>query len=223
MATLYVVATPIGNMEDITLRAIRILKEVDTVLCEDTRMTKKILGKYEIETPMMSYHARSKITKIEKILELLKEGKDLALVSDAGTPTISDPGSILVYEIRKELPEVNVVSVPGASAVTAALSIAGVPASKFLFLGFIPHKKGREKLFKEIGEEDKTVVFYESPHRILKTLTSLAEHCSEKKISIAREITKIHEQVISGTAQQMLDYFDENADKVRGEFVVIVS
>jgi 16S rRNA (cytidine1402-2'-O)-methyltransferase len=149
MSSFYVVATPIGNLEDITLRALRVLKEVDLILCEDTRVTKRLLARYEISTPTMSYHARSGETKIEKVIELLKAGKNLALVSDAGTPTISDPGSLLVSRVREALgEEVMVSTIPGASALTSALSIAGMPASEFLFLGFLPHKKGRVTLFK---------------------------------------------------------------------------
>src|SRR3989344_3141957 len=148
MAILYVVATPIGNLDDITLRALAVLKSVDLILCEDTRVTKKLLNHYGIDVPVMSYHARSGLAKIDKIIKILEEDKNLALVSDAGTPTISDPGSMLVSTVKKELPHVSVVSIPGASALIAALSISGVPASDFLFLGFLPHKKGRETLFK---------------------------------------------------------------------------
>lgn len=228
MATLFVVGTPIGNLEDITLRALRVLKEADLVLCEDTRVTRNLLAKYDIATATMSYHAQSKLSKTDKIFELLSEGKNLALVSDAGTPGISDPGIELVRKIRSELPEVSVVAIPGASALTAALSIAGVPAADFLFLGFFPHKKGRETLFREISASQRAVVFYESPHRILKTLQSLKEHfekakISDRKISIARELTKIYEEIAAGSASSLLDYFEKNAEKVRGEFVVIIS
>jgi 16S rRNA (cytidine1402-2'-O)-methyltransferase len=223
MSILYVVATPIGNLEDITFRAVRVLGEVDYVLCEDTRMTRKLLSHYEIKTPTISYHANSKITKMEKILELLEEGKNLALVSDAGTPTISDPGVQLIAEIREKMPEVKVLAIPGASALTAAISVAGVPSARFEFLGFLPHKKGRETIFSEIAASDTTTVFYESPHRILKTLESLAKHCPDKKISISRELTKIYESFVSGTPAEVLQYYDENPEEVRGEFVVIVS
>lgn len=223
MSILYVVATPIGNLEDMTLRAIRVLGEVDFVLCEDTRVTRKLLSHYDIKTPTISYHANSKINKMEKILELLNEGKNLALVSDAGTPAISDPGVQLVEEIRNKLPEVKVLSVPGASALTAAISVAGVPSARFEFLGFLPHKKGRETLFSEIAESEKTFVFYESPHRIIKTLESLAKHCPEKNITIAREITKIYETLTYGKPAEVLQHYDENKEEVRGEFVVIVS
>ncbi|TSD03502.1 MAG: Ribosomal RNA small subunit methyltransferase I [Parcubacteria group bacterium Athens0714_16] len=224
MKQFYVIATPIGNLEDITLRAIRILKEVDLVLCEDTRVTKKLLDKYEIKTPTMSYHSQSKLAKIDKILDLIDEGKILALVSDAGTPCISDPGSLLVSKIKEKfLEDIQIIPIPGPSAVISALSGAGVPASDFLFLGFLPHKKGRETLFKEISESKRTVAFYESPHRILKTLESLKQHLgNERKIILARELTKIYEQIISGTGEELLKYFEQNLDKIKGEFVVIV-
>jgi 16S rRNA (cytidine1402-2'-O)-methyltransferase len=223
MSILYVVATPIGNLEDITFRAVRVLGEVDYVLCEDTRMTRKLLSHYEIKTPTISYHANSKITKMEKILELLEEGKNLALVSDAGTPTISDPGVQLIAEIREKMPEVKVLAIPGASALTAAISVAGAPSARFEFLGFLPHKKGRETIFSEIAASDTTNIFYESPHRILKTLESLAKHCPNKKVSISRELTKIYESFVSGTPAEVLQYYDENPEEVRGEFVVILS
>jgi len=228
-AVLYIVATPIGNMEDISLRALRILEEVDLILCEDTRVTKKILDNYGINTATMSYHSHSKLSKVEKIFALLEEGKNLALVSDAGTPAISDPGVLLVQQIKEKFKDgVRIEPIPGASAVITALSASGAPSSDFLFLGFLPHKKGRETLFREIAEAKRTVVFYESPHRILKTLKSLQEHLDAgrpnvKKITIARELTKIHEQFISGSAEELLKYFTENEDKVRGEFVVIVN
>lgn len=221
---LYVIATPIGNLEDITLRAIRVLKEVDLILAEDTRVTRKLLNHYDIKTPTESYHSKSKLSKVDKILNLLEEGKQLALVSDAGTPTISDPGVILVSKIKEKFgDDVSVIPIPGPSAVTAALSVSGVPASEFLFLGFLPHKKGREKLFKEIAESKRTVAFYESPHRILKTLQSLKDHLDQKQtVVIGRELTKIFEEIISGTPEELLNYFEKHKEKVKGEFVVIV-
>lgn len=223
MAQLYVVATPIGNLEDISIRALRILGEVDMILCEDTRVTKKLLAKYDINTPTISYHSHSTENKTKKILDLLDKDKKLALVSDAGTPTISDPGSMLISHIRSEMPEVEIIAVPGPSAVTAALSISGLPASEFLFLGFLPHKKGKETLFKVMLESKRTVVFYESPHRILKTLSSLSNILgNERKIVIARELTKIYEEVVEGTAQELLSYISENKEKERGEYVVII-
>lgn len=224
MAKLYIVATPIGNLEDITLRALRILGEVDIVLCEDTRVTKKLLQKYSIATPTLSYHVRSGAAKTEKIIRLLEAGKALALVSDAGTPTISDPGVFLVRKLREHFKTgITIIAIPGASAVTAALSVSGVPSSEFLFLGFLPHKKGREKLFKEITESKRTVIFYESPHRILKTLESLNSCLPEdKEVVITRELTKMHEEIVVGTAGEVCLYFKNNPDKVKGEFSVVV-
>ncbi|MCC7004622.1 16S rRNA (cytidine(1402)-2'-O)-methyltransferase [Candidatus Nomurabacteria bacterium] len=219
----YVIGTPIGNMEDITFRAIRTLKEVDLILCEDTRVTKNLLDKYGVNTPTMSYHSQSKISKIEKILELIEEGKTLALVSDAGTPTISDPGSLLISKIKEHFVDIQIITIPGASALVSALSISGLPASDFLFLGFLPHKKGRETLFSEIAQSERTVVFYESPHRIIKTLESLVQRLDQnRKVVVARELTKIFEQTVSGNAEEVLKYFNENPDKIRGEFVVLV-
>lgn len=223
MSTLYIIATPIGNLEDITLRAIRVLGEVDAILCEDTRVTAKLLQKYEIKKPLISYHAHSKLAKSEKIFALLEEGKNLALVSDAGTPCISDPGVMLVAEVRgKFKEEVKIIPIPGPSALVSALSASGLPSSEFLFLGFLPHKKGRETLFKEIAESERTVAFYESPHRIVKTLQSLQKFAPEKKVVIARELTKIYEEFISGTATELLSHFEAHQEAVRGEFVVMV-
>ena len=243
MSYLYVVATPIGNLEDITLRALETLKKVDVILCEDTRVTKKLLARHDISTRTLSYHAHSKLSRTSEIIAMLKEGKDIALVSDAGTPGISDPGSELVRHVRESCVDeiaagsIKIESIPGPSALTAALSIAGVPCADFTFLGFLPHKKGRQTLFKEIAESGRTVVFYESPHRIMKTLETLqksafvlppadgaqSKSTSLKRITICRELTKIFEEVVSGTAGEVLSYFTEHPDKFRGEFVVIVS
>lgn len=225
MPRLYIVATPIGNLEDITLRAIRVLKEVDMILCEDTRTTQKLLQKYEIVTPTLSYHSHSGLAKVEKIFETLEEGKNLALVSDAGTPAISDPGVLLVSQVKEKFGDtVAIVPIPGPSAVITALSASGLPSSDFLFLGFLPHKKGRETLFKEIASSKRTVVFYESPHRITKTLESLKKHLgSGRHIAVARELTKIYEELVSGAPEDVMKYFSLNKDKVRGEFVVMVS
>jgi len=224
MPTLYIVATPIGNLEDITLRAIRVLKEVDLILCEDTRVTKRLLLRYEIDKPTLSYHAQSKLSKVEKIFALLEEGKNLGLVSDAGTPTISDPGCMLVAQVRKNFGDtVNIVPIPGASAVLSALSVSGFSTSEFLFLGFLPHKKGRETLFKEIAVSSRTIVFYESPHRIMKTLESLSLHLApERQMLVAREITKMYEENFIGSAEAAHTHFTNNPDHVRGEFVVVV-
>lgn len=224
MPTLFIVATPIGNLEDITLRALRVLKEADVILCEDTRVTKKLLQKYDIKTPTLSYHAQSSEGKHEKIFALLEEGKNLALVSDAGTPAISDPGVKLVALARERFGDnIAIVSIPGASAVTAALSISGFPSSSYIFYGFLPHKKGRETLFKKIAASEETSVFYESPHRLLKTLASLTGHLSpERRVGVARELTKLHESFLIGSAQELLDFFSAHVEEVRGECVVLV-
>ncbi len=239
MSKFYIVATPIGNMGDITFRAIETLKSVDLILCEDTRETKKILEKYAIDKPTMSYHAQSKLSKVDKIFELLEGGKNLALVSDAGTPGISDPGAMLVSKIKEKfnnlvvgvplgtpttkLCEVQVIPIPGPSAVITALSASGLPTHEFTFLGFLPHKKGRETLLREIANSKRTMVFYESPHRILKTLESLIKFCPNKKVCVARELTKIYEEFKIGAPDEVLEYFNKNTEKQRGEFTVIVS
>ena len=221
MSTLYIIPTPIGNLEDMTLRAIRILKEVDLILCEDTSVTHKLLQRYDIETKTSNFFAQSPQSKVKKVIELLDEGKSIALVSDAGTPTLSDPGVTLVDAVRKN--GAKVVSLPGASALITALSGSGISSSEFVFLGFLPHKKGRETLFKEIAESKRTMVFYESVHRIEKTLESLALSLDDTRIvAIGRELTKLHEEMIRGTPEEVKEYFICNQDKVRGEFVVIV-
>lgn len=224
LGILYIVATPIGNMEDITLRAIRILKEVDYILCEDTRTTQNLLNKYDIKTKTMSYHAHSTEGKEIAIINLLKAGKNLALVSDAGTPCISDPGVMLVSNIRKEFGnEAKVSPIPGPSALISALSACGISSAEFTFLGFLPHKKGRIKIFNEIKESNKVIIFYESTHRILKTLESLNTYVPKFKVVLAREITKQFEEFISGEPKEILSYLNENKVKQKGEFVVIVS
>lgn len=223
IGTLYIVATPIGNMEDITLRALRILKEVDYVLCEDTRTTQHLLNKYDIHTKTMSYHAHSTDGRESTIINLLKGGKNLALVSDAGTPCISDPGVMLVSNVRKEFGiDAKISPIPGPSALVSALSASGISSAEFVFLGFLPHKKGRETLFKEIANSKRVMVFYESTHRILKTLSSLDKYSPKSYVMIAREITKQFEEFIKGTPSELLKYFDDNKVKQKGEFVVIV-
>jgi len=234
-STLSIIGTPIGNLEDITLRALKVLASSDLVLCEDTRMTKRLFDRHSISVPTKSYHMHSTISRVDEIIRLLREGKHISLVSDAGTPGISDPGAELVSRIRKECAddiaqgELKIEAIPGPSALTSALSIAGVPCVDFTFLGFLPHKKGRETLFKEITNSERTTVFYESPHRIMKTLDSLVEHFNSpkefiaRKVTVCRELTKIFEEVVAGTANEVRKYFEEHSDKVKGEFVVIVS
>jgi 16S rRNA (cytidine1402-2'-O)-methyltransferase len=222
--TLSIVATPIGNLGDITLRALATLKEADVIACEDTRVTAKLLGRYEIEKPLVIFHAQSGKLATERILSLLGEGKRVALVTDAGTPGISDPGNALVAEVRARMKDVRIEALPGPSALTAALSIAGAPTHEFIFLGFLPHKKGRQTLFKEIASSSRAVVFYESPHRIEKALASLAGVLTEARVvTVARELTKIHESLVQGSVSDVVAYFEKHSDQVRGEFVVIVS
>ncbi len=221
MSTLYVIATPIGNLKDISLRALEILKGVDLILCEDTRVTQKLLNHFDIKTKTLSYHQHSKLKKINYILELLKEGKNLALVSDAGTPGISDPGNKLIKEAIESLSaQVKIVTVPGASAVTAAASIAGIAMDKFLFLGFPPQKKKRKKYFQEVIKSKYPVIFYESPYRILKTLDELKAENKELRIVVGRELTKKFETVYRGTIEEVIEKIKK--DPIKGEFVVIV-
>lgn len=220
MGTLYIVATPIGNLGDITLRALEILKSVDFILCEDTRVTKKLLDRYEIQTPTISYHEHSKLSKTEKIVELLEAGKNLALVSDAGTPGISDPGGKLIEYVRSWTPHIKIVPVPGASAVTAAASIAGISMDKFVFMGFPPAKKKRKKFFEEVVSSKYPVIFYESPHRIMKSLAELVEISAGAQVVVCRELTKKFETIYRGTVEEVLQKL--KSEKIRGEFVVVV-
>lgn len=224
MSKLSVVATPIGNLEDITLRALSVLKAADVVLCEDTRVTKRLLSHFGIPTPTISFHANSGRGKMDKILALLEEGKHLALVTDAGTPGVSDPGGELVHEVRKAFgASVLIEAIPGPSALAAALSIAGLRAATFTFYGFLPQKKGRETLFKNIGADAQASIFYESPHRIMKTLEALEKHLSaDRRIGIYRELTKVFEESIVGTVREVREYLGSAPEKQRGEFVVIV-
>ncbi len=228
MGKLSIVATPIGNLGDITLRALETLKNADAIACEDTRVTAKLLARYEIKKPLLIYHEASAKLLDTKILALLEEGKHVALVTDAGTPAVLDPGTQIVARARQLGAQIE--AIPGASALTAALSIAGVDTSEFLFLGFLPHKKGRQTLFKQIAAEKRPVVFYESPHRIGKALATLAELLApsgvegapERLVTVCRELTKLHEEVVIGTAAEVLARLTA-AGGLRGEFVVIVS
>lgn len=224
MATFYVIATPIGNKEDITERAKRVLADVDLIACEDTRVTKRLLEGYEIYTSLISYHAQSPEQKEQYICDLLGKGKDIALVSDAGTPTISDPGTRLVARIHTSVPDANIVVIPGPSAGVALLSGSGISTHPHIFYGFLPHKKGRTTMIREIINNEYTSVLYESPHRIIKFLESLVENgAGDRLIVIGRELTKMYEQIIRATTQEVLAYFVEHPDKVKGEFVVAVT
>jgi 16S rRNA (cytidine1402-2'-O)-methyltransferase len=215
---LYIVATPIGNLEDITLRAIRTLKEVDYIAAEDTRHTQILLNKYEIKNKVLSYHSYSSSHKLEKIIDLLKEGKSVALVSDAGTPGISDPAYTLITRAIEE--DIRVLPIPGASSLLAALVMSGKPMDKFLYLGFLPVKKGRQTLLKSLQDEKRTMVIFESPHRILKTLNQLLEYLGDRNISICREITKIHEEARRAPISESIEHFTKT--KPKGEFVLVI-
>ncbi len=219
---LSIVATPIGNMEDITLRALRVLKEADVIYCEDTRVTSKLLARYDLHTPLKRLDANVEASKAVEVIERLQKGERVAYVSDAGTPTISDPGYRLLAAVQKELGDSVIEAIPGASALVAALSIAGIAADEFTFLGFPPHKKGRQTLLKKIAATESVVVLYESSHRILKLLEEFTQYLPERRVIVAREITKKFENVQRGTAGELLAHFEKTPDEVRGEFVVIV-
>lgn len=220
IGTLYIVATPIGNLEDITLRSLRTLKEVDFVACEDTRVTRKLLNHYNIATPAIVYHQHTKDDKIQKIINELLAGKNVALVTDAGTPGVSDPGNILVAEAIAN--DIVVLPIPGASALASMISVAGIDMQQFTFLGFPPHKKGRETYFKKVSALEIPVVYYESPHRVLKNLEMLAKFSTDKQIILGRELTKMFEEVVRGSIEEVLAYFASNPTKIKGEFVIIV-
>lgn len=221
MSTLHIVATPIGNLKDITLRALEVLKSSEIILCEDTRTTKKLLSAYDIHSKCVAFHKFSTEKEIESILNLFEIHENVSLVSDAGTPAISDPGSLLVKLIYDQKPEVKVVSVPGASALGAAISISGLPMAQFTFVGFLPHKKGRQKKLDEVLSYKHSVIFYESTHRILKLLEEINTRQPERKIVICKELTKMHENVLQGTASEILSQFASNPSLQKGEFVLI--
>jgi len=220
MGTLFIIATPIGNLKDVTLRALEILKEVDVVLAEDTRVTKKLLVHYEIKTPLLSYHQHSKESVMEKAFQLLFEGKDLALVSDAGTPGICDPGNELIAFLLKRNSKIQIVPIPGASAITTLLSIAGIGTDKFLFLGYPPHKKGRKKFFEEVVASKHPVLFYESPHRIMKSLKEMEALDPKFSLVVGRELTKQFETIYRGSSKEIQKKLEENP--IKGEFVLLV-
>ncbi len=221
---LYIVATPIGNVQDITLRAIETLKNVDVVCAEDTRVTSKLLKALELPMKkLFSVNEFADASKIQSVIDLLEEGKSIAFVSDAGTPGISDPGSFLVAEVRKA--GHSIVPIGGISAVTTALSVAGIRETPFIFYGFLPHKKGRQKLLDELLSRDMTIIFYESPHRVMKLFEELAERETEKElisITVCRELTKTFEDIRQGSPADLLAHYTEHEDTVRGEFVLIV-
>lgn len=215
---LYLVPTPIGNLDDITLRAIKVLQEVDIILAEDTRTSGKLLKHIEVQKPLQSYHIFNEHKTVEKWVAKMKEGLSLALISDAGTPAISDPGFLLVRETIKE--GLNVNCLPGATAFVPALVTSGLPSDRFVFEGFLPHKKGRQTRMKALAEEERTLVFYESPHRLLKTLEQLQDIFGDREAAIAREISKLYEETVRGKLSELILHFQAHA--IKGEFVLVV-
>lgn len=219
MGKLYLVPTPIGNLEDMTLRAIKVLKEVDVVLAEDTRTSGKLLKHFEIETPLQSHHMHNEHKQVEHLVEKLKGGALYALISDAGTPAISDPGFLLTRACVEN--GVEVECLPGATAFVPALVNSGLPNDRFVFEGFLPVKKGRQTRLQQLAEETRTMVFYESPHKLLKTLAHFAEYFgSDRPVSVSRELTKLYEETVRGTLEEVLEHFNQKPPK--GEFVIVV-
>ncbi len=216
---LKIIATPIGNLDDISHRALSELREADFILCEDTRITKRLLDSYDINNKLVVFSARDEEKKIDRILEKLKNGETAALVSDAGTPTISDPGVRLVNACWAN--GIEVTGVPGPSAIIYALSISGLPTNSFVFEGFIPQKKGRQKKLKELTAEERTVVVYESVYRIRKLITEIDEYAPERFLAVCKELTKVHEQVFRGKPKEILEKLNE--ENTKGEFVVILA
>lgn len=219
MSKLYLVPTPIGNLEDITLRALRILKEVDLILAEDTRNTSRLLKHYNIETRMMSHHAHNEHKTVSSVAERIATGQSIALVTDAGTPAISDPGFLLVRECIQN--DIEVDCLPGATAFVPALVNSGLPNDRFIFEGFLPHKKGRQTKILQLKEQTYTTIFYESPHRLVKTLQQFIELLgSDREVSVSREITKVHEETIRGSLQEVHHYYHDKT--VKGEIVIVL-
>lgn len=219
MSKLYIVPTPIGNLEDITLRSLRILKEVDLILAEDTRTSGKLLKHYEISKPLYSHHKFNEHKTVEKIKERIEAGEDVALISDAGTPAISDPGFLLVRTCVEA--DIDIECLPGATAFVPALVNSGLPCDRFAFEGFLPPKKGRQKKLTSLETEERTMVFYESPYRLVKTLEQLAEHLGkDRNAAVSRELTKIHEENARGSLEELITHFKSKT--VKGEIVIIV-
>lgn len=221
MGRLFILATPIGNLGDVTLRGLAALKEADLILAEDTRVTAKLLQHYQIKKSLFSCHQHSSDRMAERVAQWLKEGKKIVLVTDAGTPGISDPGEKLISQLWQKLgADFLVTALPGANAALTALSISGFPADQFLFLGFPPHKKGRQTFFQKMTQSDCTVVFYESPHRILKILQDLAKVCPERPLVIARELTKKFETIYRGTVEEILK--KHQTELTKGELTLVI-
>ncbi len=219
ITSLYLVPTPIGNLGDITLRALEVLKKVDTILAEDTRTSGFLLKHYEISKPLQSFHIFNEHKTLTGLIERIKNGEVMALISDAGTPGISDPGFLLVREVLNAGYKIDCL--PGATALIPALVKSGFPTDRFVFEGFLPHKKGRQTMLKKLAEEDRTIVLYESPHRLRKTLEQLIEFFGpERLVSVSRELTKLHEETFTGTVQEVLQHF--TAKDVKGEIVLVI-
>ena len=218
-STLYVVPTPIGNLADITHRSIHVLSQVELILCEDTRVSQKLIKHYNVDTPTKSYHMHNEHRTVDRLVEQLQQGMSMALISDAGTPAISDPGFLLVRACLQS--GVNVTSLPGPTAFVPALVQSGFPTDRFVFEGFLPHKKGRKSRLSQLAEETKTIVLYESPHRILKTLAQCAQVMgSDRQASISRELTKAFEETVRGTLEELEAHFTTHTPK--GEFVLVI-
>ncbi|MDZ4716611.1 MAG: 16S rRNA (cytidine(1402)-2'-O)-methyltransferase [Cytophagales bacterium] len=217
--SLYLVPTPIGNRGDITVRALDILKKVDVILAEDTRTSGLLLVHYDIHKPLQSFHIHNEHKTAERLIDRMKQGETFALVSDAGTPGIADPGFLLVRECRRN--GIKIECLPGATALIPALVNSGFPTDRFVFEGFLPHKKGKQTVLKRLALEDRTVVVYESPHRLLKTLEEIKGHFGEdRKVSVSRELTKIHEETVTGLIQEVIDHFQKK--EVKGEIVIVI-
>jgi 16S rRNA (cytidine1402-2'-O)-methyltransferase len=216
---LYIVSTPIGNLKDITLRALEILKDTDFILCEDTRISSRLLKHYNISKELVSFNAVSEKKKIPNVIARIKSGDNCALISDAGTPTISDPGGRLISEAIKE--QINIVAVPGTSAVITALTISGLPTDSFVFEGFLPQKKGRQKMLKELSEEKRTIIIYESTYRLKKLIDELDEYMPDRYIVVCRELTKKFEETWRGYPNEIINVIEEKISK--GEFVIVIA
>jgi len=220
MSKLFIVPTPIGNLDDMTLRAIKVLKEVDLILAEDTRTSGKLLKHFEIGTPMQSHHMHNEHKMVKRIVKRLKSGETMALISDAGTPAISDPGFLMTRACIEN--DIAVECLPGATAFVPALVNSGLPNDKFVFEGFLPVKKGRQTRLKLLAEESRTIIFYESPHKLIKTLTHFGEYFGEdRQVSVSRELTKLYEETIRGTVREVLDHYTNKPPK--GEIVIVVA
>ncbi|MBR9913700.1 MAG: 16S rRNA (cytidine(1402)-2'-O)-methyltransferase [Algicola sp.] len=220
MSKLYIVPTPIGNLKDMTFRAVEVLNQVDLILAEDTRTSGKLLKHYDVGTPMKSHHMHNEHKMVDQLIQKLKSGQTLALISDAGTPAISDPGFLLTRACVEH--QISVECLPGATAFVPALVNSGLPNDKFVFEGFLPVKKGRQTRLKLLAEESRTMIFYESPHKLLKTLTNFCEYFGEDRlVSVSRELTKLYEETIRGTAQEVLQHYTEKPPK--GEIVIVVA